>query len=96
LRKPSFLVEPAGITCLALACLAKKPELSAGQAGGILKYLRLVLLDSYVFWLSKARRIQSPSIFLGTKGKELYETLDSCRMASFATALSHQHGNLPE
>ena len=36
--------------------LAKKPELSAGQAGGILKYRKLALLDSYVFWLIKARR----------------------------------------
>jgi len=36
--------------------LAKKPELSASQAGGILKYRRLALLDSYVFWLIKARR----------------------------------------
>jgi len=36
--------------------LAEKPELSAGQAGGILKYRRLALLDSYVFWLIKARR----------------------------------------
>jgi len=32
----------------AIPCLAKKPELSAGQAGGIQKYRRLALLDSYV------------------------------------------------
>ena len=36
--------------------LVKNPELSAGQAGGILKYRRLALLDSYVFWLIKAGR----------------------------------------
>ena len=29
--------------------LAKKPELPAGQAGGILKYRRLAQLHSYVF-----------------------------------------------
>jgi len=34
--------------------LAKKPELSAGQACGILKYHRLALLDSYVFKLIKS------------------------------------------
>jgi len=34
-----------------IRCLAKKPERSAGQAGGVLKYRRLALLDSYVFWL---------------------------------------------
>jgi len=34
--------------------LAKKPELSAGQACGILKYHRLALPDSYVFRLIKS------------------------------------------
>jgi len=34
--------------------LAKKPELSAGQACGILNYHRLALLDSYVFRLIKS------------------------------------------
>ena len=36
--------------------LAKYPERSAGQAGGIPKYRRLALLDTYVFWLAKTRR----------------------------------------
>jgi len=31
--------------------LVKKPERLAGQAGGILKYRRLFLLDSYFFSL---------------------------------------------
>jgi len=35
---------------------AWKPEVTPGQAGGILKYRRLALLDSYVFWLIKVRR----------------------------------------
>ena len=37
--------------------LAKYPERSAGQAGGIPKYRRLALLDTYVLWLAKARRL---------------------------------------
>ena len=36
--------------------LAEKPELSAGQAGGIPKYRRLALPDTYVLWLAKAGR----------------------------------------
>ena len=36
--------------------LAKYPERSAGQAGGIPKYRRLALLDTYVLWLAKAER----------------------------------------
>ena len=36
--------------------LAKYPDRSAGQAGGIPKYRRLALLDTYVLWLAKAGR----------------------------------------
>ena len=42
-----------------IRCLARKPELFAGQAGGILKYRRLVLLDSYVFRLIKVKRTRT-------------------------------------
>ena len=35
---------------------SRAAERSAGQAGGIQKYRRLALLDTYVLWLAKARR----------------------------------------
>ena len=43
-----------------LHCLAKMPELSAGQAAGIPKYRRLFPLESCVFWLINTRN--PPSI----------------------------------
>ena len=42
--------------------LAKKPELSAGQACGILKYHRLALLDSYVFKLIKSETVSKVAL----------------------------------
>jgi len=68
------------VSCCLLAelCLSKKPELSACQAGGILKYRRLALLDSNVFLLANnekktartfVRAVNLAVLFLQRKNK---------------------------